>query len=79
MACGFFKRLLQKRNSLYLVNSLFQDKYLMRSVLFEIVPQPMFRLIETEKDIELFWDNTAGDKCIIKPRFGSACVGIKIF
>ena len=28
-------------------------------------------------DKELFWKNTAGDKSIIKPRFGAACVGIK--
>ena len=74
---GFLNDYFKKKNSSYLVNSLFQDKYLMRSVLFEIVPQPMFRLIETQKDIELFWKNTAGDKSIIKPRFGAACVGIK--
>lgn len=74
---GFLNDYFKKKNSSYLVNSLFQDKYLMRSVLFGIVPQPMFRLIETQKDIELFWKNTAGDKSIIKPRFGAACVGIK--
>ncbi|HFU3977012.1 TPA: carboxylate--amine ligase [Streptococcus suis] len=73
---GFLSDYFMKKNSYFVTNSLFQDKYLMRSILFGIVPQPQFRLIETYDDIDIFWKNTKQDQVVIKPRIGAACQGI---
>ncbi|HFU3817555.1 TPA: carboxylate--amine ligase [Streptococcus suis] len=74
---GFLNDHFAKKNTTSVSNLLFKDKYLMRSFLYGIVNQPYFRLLESKKDLELFWKNSKKDIAVIKPRNGAACVGIK--
>lgn len=64
-------------NSHFASNSLFKDKYYMRSFLVDVVNQPKFRLIENPNDIDIFWNESNGKKAIIKPRFGAGSYGVK--
>lgn len=57
--------------STFVSNTLFKDKYYMRSFLIDIVNQPYFRLIKSEDDIWKFWEKVEGDNAIIKTRFGA--------
>lgn len=73
---GFLNDHFAKKNTTSVSNLLFKDKYLMRSFLHGIVEQPYFRLLESKKDLELFWNISKKDIAVIKPRNGAACVGI---
>lgn len=59
------------KNTKYVSNILFKDKYLMRSLLIDKVAQPYFRLLSNIDDYNIFWINSSTDKAIIKPRYGS--------
>lgn len=58
--------------SQYVSNSLFKDKYYMRSFLMDVVEQPYFRAIKSEEDVITFWEKTGKKRAIIKPRSGAA-------
>lgn len=57
-------------------NTLFKDKYYMRSFLIDIVNQPYFRLIKGIEDIEIFFNNIKSDSAIIKPRCEAGAEGV---
>jgi|GEM_PF-1673507 len=76
---GFLNDYFFRQDSKFFENTIFRDKYVMRSVLDGIVPQPQFSLIESLEDIHNFIRNCTIDKFIIKPRFGAASVGILTF
>lgn len=65
-----------KKGSSFCSNSLFRDKYLMRSFLIDQVPQPKFRLLRNRDDLEYFWNNCRTDKALIKPRKGAGSENI---
>ena len=60
-----------KGNSRFASNSMFKDKYLMRSLLIDKVKQPYFRLLESQDDYEKFWLQITGNTAIVKPRYGA--------
>ncbi len=66
-----------EKNTVAVSNVMFKDKFIMRSFLQDVVKQPYFRLLESKKDLEKFWNATNSKIAIIKPREGAACVGIK--
>lgn len=59
------------KKSTYLSNTLFKDKYFMRSFLIDEVNQPYFRLISSRDEIKKFWKISKCKKAIIKPRYGA--------
>lgn len=63
-------------NTAYVSNTLFKDKYLMRSFLIDEVNQPFFRLLEDESDVIQFWEKAETDKAVIKPRIGAGSESI---
>lgn len=63
-------------NSRFVSNSLFKDKYLMRSLLIDEVKQPYFRLLESQGDFDKFWSQVTNDIAIIKPRYGAGSEGV---
>lgn len=65
------------KNTTAVSNTLFKDKYYMRSFLYDIIEQPIFRLIESKEDLDVFWRKCSTDCAVIKPRNGLACKGIK--
>ena len=65
-------------NSVFGSNTLFRDKYLMRSLLIDQVNQPYFRLLESQEDIDIFWSKYQGDRAVIKPRHSAGSKGIEI-
>ncbi|WP_373660634.1 acetyl-CoA carboxylase biotin carboxylase subunit family protein [Streptococcus sp. E24BD] len=74
---GFLNDHFVESNTSSLSNLLFKDKYLMRSFLVGVVNQPYFRLLESENDLRIFWDNCVSSVGILKPRNGAASNGIK--
>lgn len=77
---GILNDYFSKNTSSYLKNTMFKDKYYMRSFLKNIVEQPYFRLIRSKDDISIFWNKTKLDKAIIKPRDAAGSQGVhKIF
>ncbi len=74
---GFLNDYYTKKNSEYLINTCFRDKYIMRCLLQNIVKQPDFYLINSEDDIKKFMDKYPGNNFIIKHRFGCGSRSIK--
>lgn len=68
---GLVSDFFMEKKSTFVSNTLFKDKYYMRSFLIDIVNQPYFRLIESEDDIWKFWEKVEGNNAIIKTRFGA--------
>lgn len=74
---GFLNDHFVKKNTVAVSNVMFKDKFIMRSFLHDVVEQPYFRLLESKKDLEKFWNVSDSEIAIIKPRKGAACTGIK--
>ncbi|WP_283688075.1 carboxylate--amine ligase, partial [Streptococcus dysgalactiae] len=74
---GFLNDHFVEKNTKSVSNLMFKDKFYMRSFLKDIVAQPYFRLLESESDLKMFWENSCTNTAIIKPRRGAACTGIK--
>ena len=74
---GFLNDHFVERNTQSISNLLFKDKYFMRSFLVGVVNQPYFRLLESENDLSIFWDNCESSVAILKPRNGAGSNGIK--
>ncbi|HGQ8312017.1 TPA: carboxylate--amine ligase, partial [Streptococcus pneumoniae] len=54
---GFLNDHFVEKNTHSVSNLLFKDKYFMRSFLVGVVNQPYFRLLESENDLRVFWNN----------------------
>ncbi|MGT2783993.1 hypothetical protein [Streptococcus merionis] len=74
---GFLNDHFVEKNTKSVSNLMFKDKFYMRSFLMDIVAQPYFRLLESENDIKMFWENSCTNTAIIKPRRGAACIGVR--
>lgn len=60
----------------FLVNACFKDKYYMRTILQNVIPQPFFSLVHTKNDITNFVSKNG--KSLLKPRNLASAQGIKI-
>ncbi len=76
---GFLNDHFVEKNTHSVSNLLFKDKYFMRSFLVGVVNQPYFRLLESENDLRVFWNNCKSSAAILKPRNEAGSNGIKKF
>ncbi|HGY9747195.1 TPA: acetyl-CoA carboxylase biotin carboxylase subunit family protein [Streptococcus pneumoniae] len=74
---GFLNDHFVEKNTHSVSNLLFKDKYFMRSFLVGVVNQPYFRLLESENDLRVFWNNCKSSAAILKPRNEAGSNGIK--
>lgn len=75
---GMLEDYFVRGKSEYLINTMFKDKYVMRSFLNGIVAQPDFMLIQSPNDIDLFRNKHKNKSVVIKPRNGSGSEEVKI-
>ena len=74
---GFLNDHFVEKNTHSVSNLLYKDKYFMRSFLVGVVNQPYFRLLESENDLSIFWNNCKSSTAILKPRNEAGSIGIK--